>query len=88
MPNEDNKILKYSHGEKLLKAPFIIPADLECLLKKYILVKVILKNLIQRKKLSTHLLVIQYSQVFRSMKQKINIIVSEKKNLWKSFRKT
>ena len=33
-PNEDNKILKYSHGEKSLKAPFMIYADLECLLEK------------------------------------------------------
>ena len=34
MPNEDNKILKYNYGEKSLKAPFIIYADLECLLEK------------------------------------------------------
>ena len=34
MPNEDNKILKYNHGEKSLKAPFMIYADLECLLEK------------------------------------------------------
>ena len=34
MPNEDNKILKYNPGEKSLKVPFIIYADLECLLKK------------------------------------------------------
>ena len=34
MPKEDNKILKYSHGEKSLKAPFMIYADLECLLEK------------------------------------------------------
>ena len=34
IPNEDNKILKYNHGEKSLKAPFTIYADLECLLKK------------------------------------------------------
>ena len=34
MPKEDKKILKYNHGEKPLKAPFIIYADLECLLKK------------------------------------------------------
>ena len=27
MPNEDNKILKYNHGEKLLKAPALIYAD-------------------------------------------------------------
>ena len=34
MPYEDNKILKYNHGEKSLKAPFMIYADLECLLEK------------------------------------------------------
>ena len=36
MPKEDEKILKYNHGEKSLKAPFIITADLECILKKAI----------------------------------------------------
>ena len=34
MQNEDNKILKYNHGEKSTKVPFIIYADLECLLEK------------------------------------------------------
>ena len=34
MPNEDNEIIKYNHGEKSMKAPFIIYADLECLLQK------------------------------------------------------
>ena len=34
MPDEDNKILKYSPGEKSLKVPFVIYADLECLLEK------------------------------------------------------
>ena len=34
MPDEDNKKLKYNHGEKSLKAPFMIYADLECLIKK------------------------------------------------------
>ena len=32
MPDEDNKILKYISGEKSLKVPFTIYADLECLL--------------------------------------------------------
>ena len=36
MPNEDNKILKYNHGENSLKVPFIIYADLESLLDKMI----------------------------------------------------
>ena len=34
MPNEDNKILKYNHGKKSMKATFIIYADLESLLEK------------------------------------------------------
>ena len=33
MPTEDNT-LKYNHGEKSLKAPFTIYADLKCLLIK------------------------------------------------------
>ena len=34
MPTEDNKILKHNHGDKSLKAPFVIIFGLECLLKK------------------------------------------------------
>ena len=32
MPTKINKILKYNHGEKSLKTPFVIYVDLECLL--------------------------------------------------------
>ena len=34
MPNDNNKILKYNHGEKSMRAPFVIYADLECLVEK------------------------------------------------------
>ena len=34
IPEEDNEILKYNQGEKSMKVPFIINADLECLLEK------------------------------------------------------
>ena len=34
MPNEDNKYLKYNHEEKSLQVPFIMYADLECLVEK------------------------------------------------------
>ena len=34
MPTDDKNILKYNHGEKSLKVPFTIYADLECLLIK------------------------------------------------------
>ena len=34
MLSEDNKILKYNHGEKSMKVTVIIYGDLECLLEK------------------------------------------------------
>ena len=34
MPTKDNNIIKYNDGEKSMKVPFIIYADLECLLEK------------------------------------------------------
>ena len=34
IPNEDNNKIKYNQGEKSIKSPFIIYADLECLLEK------------------------------------------------------
>ena len=34
MPELDEKILKYNHGEKSLKAPYVIYLNLECLLVK------------------------------------------------------
>ena len=34
MPNKGNKILKYNHGAKSSKAPFMIYDDLECLFEK------------------------------------------------------
>ena len=34
MPNKSNNIIKYNQGEKSIKLPFVIYADLECLLEK------------------------------------------------------
>ena len=34
MPTKDNNIIKHNHGEKPMKVPSIIYADLECLLEK------------------------------------------------------
>ena len=42
MPKCFEKILKYNPGEKSLKAPFAIYLDLECLLKKENLMKIII----------------------------------------------
>ena len=38
MPIKSNNIIKYNHGEKSMKLPFVIYADLECLLEKKVLV--------------------------------------------------
>ena len=34
MPEEDNKILRHNHGEKSMRAPFVIYVDLESLFEK------------------------------------------------------
>ena len=34
MPTKDNNVIKYNHGEKSIKLPFVVYADLECLLEK------------------------------------------------------
>ena len=84
MPKEHEKI-KYLPGEKSLKAPFIICADLECLLKKRNIVKIILKILIQRKKLSINLQDTHGVQYARLMIQKTDAIFTGEKIVLKSF---
>ena len=44
MPEEDNKILKYNHGEKSMKVSFVISADLEFRLQKMNTCQKYLKN--------------------------------------------
>ena len=34
MPTKNNNTIKYNHGEKSIKLPFVVYADLECLLEK------------------------------------------------------
>ena len=34
MPTKDNNMIKYNQGEKSIKLPFVVYADLECLLEK------------------------------------------------------
>ena len=34
MPDKDNKISTYNHGEKSMRSPFFIYSDLDCLLEK------------------------------------------------------
>ena len=63
MPNEDHKILKYNHGEKSLKTPAIIYADLECLLEKMHSCQNNPKKSYTEKELSIRLLVTHSLQV-------------------------
>ena len=88
MPNDNNKVLKYNHGEKSIRAPFVIYADLECLLEKMHSCQKNPEILTQRKKLSIHLLVAHYLKIVHLMKQKINLIVTKAKTVWKFFVKT
>ena len=84
MPKVRKKI-KYLPGEKSLEAPFIVYADLECLLKKYHLVKIILKILIRRKKLSTNLQDPRGVQYACLMIQKTDAIFLGERIVLKSF---
>ena len=84
MPKENEKI-KYLPGEKSLKATFIAYADLECLLKKCNIIKIILKILIQRKKLSINLQDTHGVQYAHLMIQKTNAIFIGERIVLKSF---
>ena len=84
MPEEHEKI-EYLPGEKSLKAPFIICADLQCLLKKPTIVKIILKILIQRKKLSINIQDTHCVQYAHLMTQKTNATFIGERIVLKSF---
>ena len=62
-----------------MKLPFVIYGDLECILKKYIHFKMILKNLIQGKIINIHPLVFHCLHNVHLMQQKISLIVIEVK---------
>ena len=49
MPSEDTMILEFNQYQKSDEAPFIIYADLECLIEKLMDVKIILKIQLQLK---------------------------------------
>ena len=85
MPNKDNKILKCNYGEKSLKVLVLFMVTYSVCLKTCTHVKMILKNLIQRKKLSIYLLVIHCLQIVNLVQQKTYLIVTEGKTLWKGF---
>ena len=87
MPKEHEKI-KHLPGEKSLKAPFIIYADLECLLKKYDLVEITPKILTQKKNLSTNLQYTHGAQYVHLIMRKTDAIFIGEEIVLKSFVKT
>ena len=88
LPKEYNKILKYSHEEKSLKAPFIIEFDTEAILKKYILAKIIRKIFLQKKKLSMSHQVAHCLKLVHFMLQRTNTIIKEERTVLNGFVKS
>ena len=77
--------MKYNHGENSLKAPFMTYAGLECLLEKMHSCQHNLEKFYREKKLSIRVLVIQYLQVVRLIRQKTNLIGTKARIVWKGF---
>ena len=76
IPAEDNKILKYNQGEKSMRVPFIIYADLEFLLEKMPLCQNNLHKSYTERKPSIRLLVIHCLKIVYLMHQKLSLIVT------------
>ena len=78
MSKEETKILKYNHGEKSMKVPFIIYADIGFLLQKNTHMSIIiLKSHQQLKKTSIFHLFIHYLYIVHLMLQKISLFIIE-----------
>ena len=88
MPNECNKILKYNHGENSLKAPTIIYVDLQGLLEKNALMSKYPEKSYTDKKLSIPILAIHCLQIVHLIRQKIGLIGTKVKTVWKVFVRT
>ena len=71
-----------------MRVPYIIYADLECLLEKMHLCQNNLEKSYTEKKLSIQLLVIHCLQIVHMLQQKISLIVKEGKIVGKDFVKT
>ena len=87
MSDEDNKILKYNPGEKSLKVPFIIYADLECLLEKIDTCQNNPEESYTEKKARHNLQVTHGLYVVHLINKKPNGTIIEEKIVWKDFAK-
>ena len=86
MPKEDNKKPKYNHGQKSMKVPFIIYADLESLPEKMSIFHNNPKHSSTAKIKKTHTfwLFIVYT-LFIWLNKKISLIIIEVKTAWKGL---
>ena len=78
MPTKNNNTIKYNHGEKSMKLPFVIYADLECLLEKMSTCINNPMNHLLLKYISMYHRVIQCLLMVHSMNHKTNLIIIEK----------
>ena len=80
MPTKDNNTIKHNQGEKSIKLPFTIYADLECLLEKMSTCQNN-PNESSTTKINkhTHHQVILYSHIVLLIIQKISSIIIEEK---------
>ena len=95
MPKEGKRILKYNHGEKSMKAQFIVYAEMEPLLEKKSTCynnpeqssTTKIKKSHQQLKYNIQLLVILDLHIVHLMSQKTSIFIIEE-SIWKTFVKT
>ena len=79
MPTKDNNTIKYNQGEKSIKLPFVVYADLECLLEKMSTCYNNPEKSSTTKINSMHHRVIQYLLIVHSINRKPNFIIMEVK---------
>ena len=77
MPIKGNNTIKYNHGEKSIKLPFVIYVDLECLLEKMSTCQNNPNKSSTTKINKLHDRVIQYLHIVHLMNQKIILIIIE-----------
>ena len=75
MPTKDNNTIKYNHGEKSIKLPFVVYADLECLLEKVSTCYNNPEESSTTKIINIRHRVIQYLLIAHSINQKANLII-------------
>ena len=77
MPTKNNNIIKYNQEEKSIKLPFLVYADLECLLEKMSTCQNNPNESLLLKLINIYHLVILYSLTVHSIKREINLTIIE-----------